>query len=206
MQAGPGIGGRGTTLRVSSLSQPSSHTLQVPSSMPMEKSPDPLERFWNEQGPWAPQGIADIPTQPDVLPRHSRPLNLRTRYNQPDGSFRQYRTTPISELESNTTGAYPSDSGYGTRSQATRSIFSSDPADRNQDCPSISGHMDNLGIFAADAPHPYPRLDNHQQLEHQPDTEHGHGASLQCHYDGCGTFVKCQSDLKYVATLRHLWR
>ncbi|KAI9879467.1 MAG: hypothetical protein M1830_008426 [Pleopsidium flavum] len=116
-----GVDERSTNVRVSTLSHPSSHTLQMPSNSPNEISPDPLSRFYNETGPWTPKGIADINNQPVALPRHPRPLGLPMRYNEPNFPFSQYQTTAGSELESSTTGPYPSDSGYGTRSQATTS-------------------------------------------------------------------------------------
>jgi len=198
-----GVGERSTNLRVSALSHPSSHPLQMPFNISNEISPDPIMRFYNDPGPWAPRGIADIPTQPVALPRHSRPFNLQTRYNEPNMSFSQYQTTAGSELESNTTGAYPSDSGYGTRSQATTSILSSDPVDLNQDCSSISGHIGNLQLYPGSASHGYSHPDSQasaQQIEYQPDTEQCQSASLRCLE--CGVIVKCQSEMKYAQVCR----
>lgn len=181
--------------------QPSSYTVQVPSNIPYEGSPDPISRFQNYPGPWVPQGIADIPSYIDRRPKQSRSSNLRTRYSEPNtSSFNQYQAKAGSELESDITGPYPSDSGYGTRSQATTSILSSDPREHNQECSSITDHIDSLNFYSEDTFQAYPQPDNQargQRNEHRLDPDQSQNANLKCSYADCGMTVKCQSEMTY---------
>lgn len=197
----PGPGENYNHFRPSGPFKPCSpYTLQVPPHMPYEVSPDPIRRFQNIPGPWVPEGIADLPTHPDTRSGQSRSSGLRTRYSEPNTSFSQYQTKPASELESDITGPYPSDSGYGTRSQATNSILSSDPVDPNQECSSITGQIGGLDCYSEEAIQVYSQP-NQQTLaprtERRPDRNLSQTSSLQCHYADCGAIVKCQSELKY---------
>lgn len=195
-----GPGANNNNFRISVPSQPASYTLQVSPHLPYEVSPDPISRFQNYEGPWVPSGIADVPNHPDRLPRQSRSSNLRTRYSEPNTSFGQYQTKAGSELESDTTGPYPSDSGYGTRSQAATSILSSDPMDHNQECSSITGPIDSLNFYSEDRFQVYSQPDKQaraQTTEHRPDPDQSQSANLQCHYPDCGAILKCKSELKY---------
>ena len=206
------FGGRGENyshFRGPAPSQPSSYTLQVPSHMPHEVSPDPISRFQNYPGPWVPRGIADLPTYPERVPRQTRSSDPRTRYSEPNTAFSQYQTKAGSELESDITGPYPSDSGYGTRSQATASILSSDPVDHDQDggpcarfqeCPSITDPIDSLNFCSEDPFQVYAQPDPRtraQSTEHRSDPAQSQTAILQCHYEGCSVVVKCPSEMKY---------
>ena len=196
----PGAGENYNTFRFTVPSQPSSYTLQVPSHMPYEVSQDPISRFQNQSGPWVPRGIADIPTHTDSLPRQSRSSNLWMRYSEPNTSFSQYQTKAGSELESDITGPYPSDSGYGTRSPATTSILSCDPVDHNQECSSITGPIDGLNFYPEDRSQVYAQPDKQrraQETEHRSDRDLAQSASHRCHYVGCGAIVKCPSELRY---------
>ena len=186
--------------RIPITSQHSSYALQVPSHISYEVSPDPISHFQNIPGPWVPPGLADIPKHLDRRPRQSRSSNLWTRYSEPNTSFSQYRAKAGSELESDITGPYPSDSGYGTRSQATTSILSSDSVDQRQECSSITGHINGLNFYSEDASQVYPQPGKQahaQRNEQRPDPAQSQSANLQCHYADCGTIVKCQSEMTY---------
>ncbi len=181
-------------------SQHSSYTLQVPSHMPHEVSPDSISRFQTIPGPWVPRGIADVPNYSNRRPKQSRSSNARTRHSEPNNSFTQYRANAGSEVGSDITGPYPSDSGYGTRSQAATSILSSDPVDHNQECSSITGHINGLNFLSEDPFQVYPQPDKNaraQGNEQRPDPDQSHKANLHCTYAGCETIVKCQSELTY---------
>ncbi len=141
LHSGARLGDDYSDFFISPLGQPSSRALQTTSQHDL--SPNPLRRFEQQAaGPWFPPGIVDVSnSQAAALPKHSNSFNLRTGYNGHNASFVQYQNKASSELESDVTGQH--DSGYGTRSQATASILSSDVIDHNQERTNVSGRIDN---------------------------------------------------------------
>lgn len=123
-------------------SQPS----PMSSSMPTEVSTNPLVRFYTDsEGPWNPQQIRRQSS--DVHTRTGESSSLGPLQG-PNFAFNQYRSHPRSELESNATGTLQTDSGYGTKSQATASVLSAEDVDYTLDCPSISSQVGNLQLYS----------------------------------------------------------
>ncbi|KAL8736082.1 MAG: hypothetical protein Q9181_002568 [Wetmoreana brouardii] len=108
---------------------------------------------------------------------------------------------PRSEVGSSTTGRYPLDSGYESRSGATRSVRSADQVDPSR-CPSISGDIHGLRFYpedgyqdpsARDAAPPNPQYsptDISQDVAQQP----GVPFDLACQYPNCSVISKNQSE------------
>ena len=170
--------------------------------MQYEISPDPISRFQNIPGPWVPKGIADIPEHLVSLPRQSSSATASARYNEPNPLFSRYRTKTGSDRDSDITGPYPSDSGYGTRSQATTSILSSDLMDHSQECSSLSGQIDSLDFYPKTPIQVFSHSNSQvraQRLVHPSGPEQCQSTNLHCPYPDCRATVKCQSELKYVS-------
>ncbi|KAI9713328.1 MAG: hypothetical protein M1812_006687 [Candelaria pacifica] len=194
----PGSGEVPSNVRPLSMSASSPHfPLQ---SVPQGNLPvNPLQRFYHESnGPWNQHMIPGLISEP--YPRPPNPNNL-TRMDDPNLSFSRHRSTARSEIESNATGVILSDpdSGYGTKSLATASVLSADPAEYHQECPSITGHVNNLQIFHGEGqatPHYLPS--NDMDYQHQDDSfedpDPAAANLLQCPY--CPVTLKCHSERK----------
>lgn len=177
-----------------------SHVAQAPStrtgvsdgypSLNLNAYPDP----WDSQG--SVRGISRGATLPLMNPTHT---GARGRVLQYDPTASQYYATHSSELDSSVTGRQPPDSGY-----ETRSIYSGELLTSNQDCPSLTGRMDEMEL---------PQ--EHQQLFREPNTfavypqlvqEHQHAhlmsptvellQDLKCDVPDCDYLCKNPSDAK----------
>ena len=87
--------------------------------------PDPLLRFWREkENPWSSQRIGGgVPESPK--PPMDLNLSGNTRRSRPPfPQFDLYQASPRPEGEGSNPATFPVDSGYGTRSAATRSVRS----------------------------------------------------------------------------------
>jgi hypothetical protein len=102
---------------------------------------DPIYNWYaGNDGPWTPSGIV-APSEEKLQSRQ-----ISTRNPIPYGSH--YRQPNPSDAGSIHYGVAPSDSGYGTRqSVGNTSIFSGDVAERDQDCRSLAGHVENYQPF-----------------------------------------------------------
>ncbi|KAI9819500.1 MAG: hypothetical protein M1827_006948 [Pycnora praestabilis] len=173
-------------------------------SVPTEMSTNPLMRFYTDsEGPWNPQQIR----------RQSNDVHTRTGESSPYGplqgpniAFNGYRNHPRSELESNATGTFQTDSGYGTKSQATASVLSTEDVDYTFDCPNISSQVGNLQLYSESNGPPqkyvtlesqqYPRPIGYLDVQGPP-----RAALLVC--PECLATTRCQSEHKK-HILRHI--
>ena len=90
--------------------------------------------YENNDGPWIPKGLSDFPVGRPTFPQSSY-------VHRPFETYRQLDTSDIESVR------YP-DSGYGTRkSVGNASIFSGEFPDRDQDCGSIAGRIENFQPF-----------------------------------------------------------
>lgn len=127
--------------------------VQLPAMRQSDLDPNPMSRFQNDQqGPWTPQRISGDVTQHSPVPRYQSsygpnylPVTLPSQYREP----------PRSEQGSSTTGRNPVDSGYGSRSLATKSVRSAEPIDQSQGCQSLIGDVNDMRVYSDDhfSPH-----------------------------------------------------
>ena len=110
------------------------HNVQLPSMKQSDLDTNPLFRFYNDPGPWSSQRIAED-------------SGSYSRLNPPVGASNQYRDTPRSDLGSNTTGRNPLDSGYESKSVATKSVRSTEHVDHSQECQSLIGDVNEMQIY-----------------------------------------------------------
>ena len=115
--------------------------LQLPSMKQNESQSDPLLRFWSDPGPWNSQRVGG---EPSHLPMNQKYIGP---YGRDPRSTAQYRQPPRSDLGSSTTERYLGDSGYESKSLATRSEPSADPRDQSQGCPSIAGDVSEMHLY-----------------------------------------------------------
>ncbi|RDL37639.1 uncharacterized protein BP5553_05072 [Venustampulla echinocandica] len=103
---------------------------------------DPLVQWYaSNDGPWVPKVIPDVAPAERIQATQAGNRNLVSYGNQ-------YRQPNPSEAGSVQFGVPNSDSGYGTRrSVGNTSVFSADVAERDQDCQSLAGHLDNFQPF-----------------------------------------------------------
>ncbi|MCJ1288152.1 hypothetical protein MMC26_007507, partial [Xylographa opegraphella] len=123
----------------------------LPALRPGDQEADPLRRFWATDGPWNPQAITGG-TGNQAL---SRDISLQGRAVRPHSSFLPYREPARSDPGSHFTGRGPSDSGYATKSQVTRSVVSADYRDQSQENQSLIGGMFGIQIQAQGNPHDF---------------------------------------------------
>ncbi|KAL9597327.1 MAG: hypothetical protein Q9179_004302 [Wetmoreana sp. 5 TL-2023] len=177
-----------------------SQNLQLPAMQHNPTEPNPLLRFWHESGesgPWTPQRVGGTPSQTPMTPQYATFDDRSTR----NGNAMQYGyRSPRSDVDSSTTGRYPQDSGYGSRS--VPSVRSTDQVDLSRSCPSISGDVPGLHFYpedgyqdasARDAAPPNPQYsptDTSQDVAQQP----GVTFDLACRYPNCGHISRNQSD------------
>ncbi|CAG8977457.1 hypothetical protein HYALB_00007790 [Hymenoscyphus albidus] len=151
---------------------------------------DPLVQWYTgNDGPWVPKVIPDVAIEERLHPRQSgnrSHVSYGTQYRQPNPS----------DAGSVQFGVSNSDSGYGTRrSIGNGSVFSADIPDRDQDCRSLAGHVENLQPF-----HAFPEIlppRDHTRVNDWTPTPKSTGSntpSLTCQY--CMKPVKTQSELK----------
>lgn len=161
-------------------------------------APAPATRFsHNDQEAWNPLHVTGVPRNSSVLD-FQHPLK-RQRANEPDGRFSYYHYGTPSEIGSQFNGFPPSDSGYGTKSCATRSVVSSsfplDSAASPQNLPLNDNHrFDITSIVDPIAPQPNEAasgvvgtVQSHFPIQYQDDV-------IKCDYRGCNWRGKCPSD------------
>ncbi|CAG8949971.1 hypothetical protein HYFRA_00004303 [Hymenoscyphus fraxineus] len=151
---------------------------------------DPLVQWYTgNDGPWVPKVIPDVAIEERLHPRQSgnrSHVSYGTQYRQPNPS----------DAGSVQFGVSNSDSGYGTRrSIGNGSVFSADIQDRDQDCQSLAGHVENFQPF-----HAFPEIlppRDHTRVNDWTPTPKSTGSntpSLIC--QSCMKPVKTQSELK----------
>ncbi|KAI9702111.1 MAG: hypothetical protein M1836_001455 [Candelina mexicana] len=170
-------------------------------SVPQGSMPvDPIQRFYHDSnGPWNQHMISGLTAEPYQRPPDP---NALTRMDRPNLSFKEHRSRARSEIDSNVTGHILTDpdSGYASKSLATGSVLSADPAEYNQDCTSITGHVNGLQLFHGEGegtPHYLPSNDIHYQRQDNGFEEPDPAATdlHQCPY--CLATLKCHSERKY---------
>lgn len=133
--------------------------VQLPAMRQPDLDPNPMSRFQNDQqGPWTPQRIGGDVTQHSQAPRYQS--SYGSNY-PPSTLLSHYREPPRSEQGSSTTGRNPVDSGYGSRSLATKSVRSAEHIDQSQGCQSLIGDVNDMRVYSDDhfPPHiPGPAL------------------------------------------------
>ncbi len=121
------------------------HDVQLPSMRQSDSDTNPLLRFYNDPGPWSSQrvvGDMGPPSTPPRCPGTYHQVNLPAAI--------QYRDSPRSDLDSNTTGRNPHDSGYESKSFATKSVRSMEHVDRSQECQSLASDVNEMQIYPGD--------------------------------------------------------
>jgi hypothetical protein len=121
--------------------------VQLPAMRQPDLDPYPMSRFQHDAGPWTSQRIGD-----DVI-QHSQAPRYQSSYGQnylPVSMPNQYRESPRSEHGSSTMGRNPVDSGYGSRSIATKSVRSADAIDHSPSCQSLTGEMHDMRVYPDD--------------------------------------------------------
>lgn len=117
--------------------------VQLPSMRQSDLDSHPLLRFYTESGPWSSQRIAGESSQPTMPSRYPAQYG---RVHRPSVSSQQYRDAR-SDLASSTTGRNPHDSGYDSKSIATKSARSTEHIDHSQGCPSLVGDVNEMQIY-----------------------------------------------------------
>lgn len=176
-------------------------------------APETATRFPpNDQEAWNPLHVTGVPPHPSVLDYQHHPAKPR-QANEPDARFSYYPYGTPSEIGSQFNGFAPpppSDSGYGSKSCATRSVVSSsfplDSAASPQHLPlHESSRFDITSIVDPVAPN-QPNNDaaaatavsgtainavpSRFQVQYQGDI-------IKCDYRGCNWRGKCPSDKRY---------
>lgn len=199
LQSSSGLPDRFNHYEAQSFSPSGPQTLPSTYGPSYEVSPDPISRFRDIEGPWVPRGIVEVPQGEMQLPKDYGSILTQAGYRHHSSSFDRYQTKTTSEFESDVTGPYPSDSGYGTKSQATASILSTEQVDHGCEEASLSGRMDDFSLSVATSVPAYSQADG-QRVTRQTDFQANHaprqGASLQCPFPECGNVLHCQSELK----------
>lgn len=175
--------------------------LQLPSMKQKDLQSDPLMRFWNDPGPWNSQRVGG---EPSHSPMNQKYVASYGRDPRPNVDFGQYRQSPRSDLGSSTTERYPADSGYESRSIATRSVHSADPRDPSQGCHSLAGDVSEMQLYpsAENIYHgpiltpPMPQDIHYSHYELSNDTMHDNPAlyPLTCSFPDCHSTFKNQSE------------
>lgn len=121
-----------------------SQDVQLPSLRQSEVDSHPLLRFYTESGPWSSQRIAGESSQPSMPPRY--PVTYGRLQRQSVSSQPPYRDAR-SDVGSSTTGRNPHDSGYDSKSIATKSARSTEHIDHSQGCPSLVSDVNEMQIY-----------------------------------------------------------
>lgn len=118
--------------------------VQLPSMRQSEMDTNPLLRFYNDPGPWSSQRISGDASQPSIPHRYPGAYG---RDNRSAISPQHYRDSPRSDVGSSTTGRNPQDSGYDSKSMATKSVRSTEHVDHSQGCQSLAGDVNEMQIY-----------------------------------------------------------
>lgn len=180
------------------------HDVQLPAMRQPDLDTNPMSRFQNDQGPWTPQHIGGDLTQP------SHPPGFQSSYGphyMPVTLSSQYRDPPKSEQGSSMTGRNPVDSGYRSRSLATKSVRSVEPVEQSQGCQSLIGDVNDMRVYADDHyPPPIPEqvvtFPNENLFSYPIPTSEPtepHPAPFTCTFSGCHNHVSRNlSELRFV--------
>lgn len=151
---------------------------------------NPLGQWYQENdGPWVPKDLTGVSEEK---------LQTREIGNRHAMSFgTQYRQLNPSETGSVHFGVPHSDSGYGTRrSVGNTSVFSADVTERDQDCQSLAGHVENFQPFHGFTEIGQPRDSRTNEMwpHSDPISSESNSPGLTC--PTCHKPVKTQSELK----------
>lgn len=176
--------------------------VQLPAMRQPDLDQNPMSRFQNDPGPWTPQRIGGDVAQHPQAPRYQG--SYGSNYF-PATVPSQYREPPRSELGSSTTGRNLVDSGYGSRSLATKSVRSAEPMDQSQSCQSLIEDVNDMRVYpdetftshiqgndlglTNEVSYPYP-LPATEPAESPP-------VPLICTHPDCGNESKNLSEYKY---------
>ncbi len=180
--------------------------LQLPSMKQTELQSDPLLRFWADPGPWNSQRVGGEASNSSMNQKY---IGSYGRDPRPNAFLGQYRPSPRSDLGSSTTGRYPVDSGYESRSFATRSVHSADPRDQSQGCQSLAGDVSEMQLYQnPDMYHgslPAPSIQDIQYPNFElPNDAIQEGPAiypLTCQYSDCDGNFKNSSEHRCVSHL-----
>ena len=162
-----------------------------------DQEADPLLRFWAApDGPWNSQAITGVSETPVLM----RDMALQDRVVRPHASFTHFREPAKSDPGSHLTGRGPSDSGYATKSQVTRSVISADYQDQSQENHSLAGGVYGIQIQSDPQDYSYRNSqDTHsisyENLSNDPrETANALVSAYEC--QECHMNCKNQSDYK----------
>lgn len=159
-----------------------------------EPEANPLLNSYPE--PWTAQSVNGGSAYPSMNQINAA---IQRRMSQTGPLPQYWHPHSISENDCSVTGRYPPDSAYWTKSPATMSIFSGEPLASNQECPSLTGAMNEMEIPREQNPfdvHPHLSQDHPcsgfatRQADHQLDLK-----CLECNRQS----FKNKSELKYVS-------
>ena len=135
LQSITGIQGRSSYLRSLGGIENFPQESQLPSMR--QSDIDPLTRFYQESGPWNPQQIVGDINHQYMSPRYPGSYDIGRVRNLPS----HYHESSRSDVGSSIAGRYPHDSGYGSKSQATKSVMSAEPIEQSQSFQSLPGEI-----------------------------------------------------------------
>ncbi|CZR60616.1 uncharacterized protein PAC_10512 [Phialocephala subalpina] len=119
----------------------------------MRPSQDPIQSWYSTQdGPWTHVSKVNPVSQDIISDERFQSKQTGSRnHNSSRGQYKQHQHNPSeagSSFHFGVPGVPHSDSGYGTRrSVANTSVFSGDAPERDQDCQSLAGHVENYQPF-----------------------------------------------------------
>lgn len=178
--------------------------VQLPSMRQTDLDTNPLLRFYNDPGPWSSQRIAGDPS-PSIPPRYPGAYG---RDNRSGISSNHYRESPRSDVGSSTTGRNPQDSGYDSKSMATKSVRSTEHIDHSQGCQSLAGDVNEMQIYPEE-PFQGPVTSMPQDVAYFDISSDVPGEApatlpLLCPYPECNNLeLKNQSDHRYDVAIFH---
>ncbi|MCJ1479269.1 hypothetical protein MMC13_007954 [Lambiella insularis] len=169
----------------------------LPVPRPGDQEADPLLRFWATPGPWNSQAIGGGDgVQTDLQDIRSQEAFARAR-----GAIGPYREPARSDPGSHLTGR-PSDSGYATKSNVTKSVVSTDYQNNTQETQSLAGVVRGVQIRPETLSHEYFHTDaqdshslSYESWSNDP-RDAAATSSAQCECPECGAACKNQSDYK----------
>ncbi|KUJ15909.1 uncharacterized protein LY89DRAFT_735054 [Mollisia scopiformis] len=158
----------------------------------MRPAQDPIHNWYStNDGPWTP-----IPkVMPPNVMTDGRFQSKQTGSRNHITSGGQYRPHNPSESGSFHYGVPHSDSGYGTRrSVANTSVVSGDVLERDQDCHSLTGHVENFQPFMGSNDEMHQRDARSFEPWSTPVTSNPESRGMECPI--CHKLVKTQSEMK----------
>lgn len=169
-----------------------------------ELESNPLLRFWQDDGPWYPRGLGEGGLGQTPALSHAI-SHERSKRSHPSHGHHGHYGHPVAgtALGGRFLGRQSSDSGYGTQSHVTGSVFSRDYDDQIPDNQSLASETDRPHARLENAP---PGYIHEASEEAQPlpfdncsddSREPGTLTSLTCDYPDCRTTLKTQSEYRY---------